>query len=324
MVVGKEGDTAVKKSSRADRGANASGLKSSPCDALAAFLPTLYLAMVAGSAVADVRLAVAAIPHAGESPAAARDRVVALVELLQGDVLFDSPRGLSFAVFALEESSLALYEQVAAQVPGGLAHTLQLVVCNTGTCATVPVPALVFIDPGDRNTVVAQVLAAGGAIEQEVIVGAPGSAMALVVSVPVGFLPTLESIPGNMGFELVAEPEGLPSAGSLLLGRNNPFRVVARWSSNGTTGNGLARRLSASAGSFSFFRPSNLELHLKILDGCGVNGHYWLFATGMTDRGVVLEIFDNRSPSDVPLFVHENPEGRVFRSMVELDALPCA
>ena len=34
---------------------------------------------------------------------------------------------------------------------------------------------------------------------------------------------------------------------------------------------------------FYFFSRDNIEVIVKVLDGCAINGHYWVFATGLTD-----------------------------------------
>lgn len=40
---------------------------------------------------------------------------------------------------------------------------------------------------------------------------------------------------------------------------------------------------------------ANLEALIKVLDGCGVHGHYWVFAGGVTNVGVITTVTDTRS-----------------------------
>lgn len=53
-----------------------------------------------------------------------------------------------------------------------------------------------------------------------------------------------------------------------------------------------ARALSAESGAFWFFRPDNLELMVKILDGSAINAHHWLFVSSLSDLDVELTVRD--------------------------------
>lgn len=69
--------------------------------------------------------------------------------------------------------------------------------------------------------------------------------------------------------------------GFLCLGR---FQVEVEWKDgDGRIGRGRSKRLTSRSGDFWFFEPSNIELVVKVLDGCSINGHYWVFAVGLTD-----------------------------------------
>jgi len=71
----------------------------------------------------------------------------------------------------------------------------------------------------------------------------------------------------------------VPSATALCLG-NGRFRVEAAWRDfRDRRGDGTPVPLDGreDTGSFWFFNEDNLELTVKVLDGCGVNGHHWVF-----------------------------------------------
>ena len=56
------------------------------------------------------------------------------------------------------------------------------------------------------------------------------------------------------------------------------IRVRVDWINQhdgGTEGVGRAVALTEETGAFWFFRPSNLEVMVKVLDGAGFNGHFW-------------------------------------------------
>ena len=64
------------------------------------------------------------------------------------------------------------------------------------------------------------------------------------------------------------------------------FRVSTRfWMPNGETRSASTRDvyLGDFGSLFHFFSPENPELLVKVLDGCGVNGHYWVFGSAATD-----------------------------------------
>lgn len=82
-----------------------------------------------------------------------------------------------------------------------------------------------------------------------------------------------------------------------------------------------ARLLSFESGAFSFFSSSNAELFVKILDGCAVNGSYWLFGTGLTDIGATLQIHDMQTGADRTI---NNPHGAQFLSRADVGAFRCS
>ncbi|HKD17601.1 MAG TPA: hypothetical protein VKG23_07000, partial [Thermoanaerobaculia bacterium] len=86
-------------------------------------------------------------------------------------------------------------------------------------------------------------------------------------------------------------PACVPDPETLCLGSR--FEVTAQWSkSDGTSGVGTAVSLTPDSGYFWFFDPSNVEVVTKVVSGCGVNGHYWVFASGLTNIAVTLTYSD--------------------------------
>lgn len=47
-----------------------------------------------------------------------------------------------------------------------------------------------------------------------------------------------------------------------------------------------------SSGLFYFFSPDNAEALVKVLEGCGVNGHWWVYAAAATDLDYTLNVHD--------------------------------
>jgi len=95
---------------------------------------------------------------------------------------------------------------------------------------------------------------------------------------------------GTFTFTRLDEP--LPPAAPLLL-HGGRFELRAVWADyQGEQGNGVPVALTSDSGYFWFFREDNVELVVKVLDGCGTNGYYWVFAGGLTDVEVELEVVD--------------------------------
>lgn len=74
---------------------------------------------------------------------------------------------------------------------------------------------------------------------------------------------------------------------------------------------------TADSGLFWFFRDSNWELQVKVLDGCGVNGHFWVFAAGSTNVEFTLTVTDLSTGLER---TYENPQGRVAVTVTDTTA----
>lgn len=103
-----------------------------------------------------------------------------------------------------------------------------------------------------------------------------------------------------------------PSPNRLCL--DNGFAVEAVWQKPDlTTGVAQAIQLDVvgvtKGGLFTFFNPVNPELFVKVLNGCPVNGHFWVFVSGLTNVGVTVIVTD--TVAGVTNFYH-NPLGRLM------------
>ncbi|HEV2845032.1 MAG TPA: vanadium-dependent haloperoxidase [Thermoanaerobaculia bacterium] len=98
------------------------------------------------------------------------------------------------------------------------------------------------------------------------------------------------------------------------------FKVQATWRSK--TNHGPAQVLSQTgdSGQFFFFDDDNLELVVKVLNGCGVNQQYWVFASGLTDVEVLLTVTDTETGHSRQYF---NPLGTTFAPVADASAFSC-
>lgn len=109
----------------------------------------------------------------------------------------------------------------------------------------------------------------------------------------------------------------VPDATSLCL-QDARFRVRAEWEDQrGQSGEARAQALTPDTGYFWFFSPSNVELTVKVLDGCGIADHYWVFAAGMTNVGVRMTVEDTETGE---VRVYENRLGDPFQPVLDTSA----
>ncbi len=100
------------------------------------------------------------------------------------------------------------------------------------------------------------------------------------------------------------------------------FEVTATWTIPGVaSGPGRPANLSRDTGTFWFFDPANLELTVKVLDGCGVNGHYWAFVSGLTDLPVTVTVRDTHTGQGARTYT--NPAGTPFKTQLDTAAFSC-
>ena len=99
------------------------------------------------------------------------------------------------------------------------------------------------------------------------------------------------------------------------------FRVRVRYATGqDESGYGAGVLLTEDTGYFTFFNPSNIEIVAKVLDGCGRNGKYWLYATGLTDLEVELEVAD---PVTQARHVLVSPPREAFQPIADTNAFDC-
>lgn len=96
------------------------------------------------------------------------------------------------------------------------------------------------------------------------------------------------------------------------------FQVEVEWDAGGgNAGRGIAEQLTAESGDFWFFEPNNVEMVIKVLDGCALNGRYWVFVAGLTDVEVTTTVRDLRTGDER---IWMNPRGTLFRPIADTSA----
>jgi len=99
------------------------------------------------------------------------------------------------------------------------------------------------------------------------------------------------------------------------------FRVKMGWATRqGLTGPGFTKPLTGDTGYAFFFSESNVEVLLKVLDGCGINGHFWVFAAGLTNVRTDITVADSQTGA---IRIYHNPLDQVFQPIQDTSALAC-
>ncbi len=121
----------------------------------------------------------------------------------------------------------------------------------------------------------------------------------------------------QLGWKPAASTTCTPADTRLCL-NGSRFQVEVEWTlANGTNGAGHAVSMTPDTGYFWFFNSANVEAVIKVLDGCGVNNRYWVFAGGLTDVRAQITVTDLQKGVSK---VYTNPQGTAFRPIQDTGA----
>jgi|GEM_PF-975624 len=135
----------------------------------------------------------------------------------------------------------------------------------------------------------------------------------------------------DAGIAFLASHSGVPSgdctpSDTVLCLLDGRYRVAVEWErSPGDTGpgrvvDGFSGAGGDTSGLFWFFRPTNWELMVKVLDGCGVNGHRWVFSAATTNLAYTLRVTDTETLEE---WRHDNLAGEPAPAVTATDAFLC-
>ena len=96
------------------------------------------------------------------------------------------------------------------------------------------------------------------------------------------------------------------------------FSVTAAWEKpDGSSGNGHGVGLTGDSGYFWFFDSANIEVVIKVLNGCAINSNYWVFAAGLTNVAVHLRVVDSETGAE---YIQDNAQGVAFAPIQDTKA----
>lgn len=106
----------------------------------------------------------------------------------------------------------------------------------------------------------------------------------------------------------------------LHVGNSNRFevRVTGKdFSNQPFFGKVVQGHQSLDAGLFYFFSAENWELMIKVLDACGINNHFWVFAAATTNVEYTIKVTDKVTGVEK---TYRNPLGMAASAITDIEA----
>lgn len=100
------------------------------------------------------------------------------------------------------------------------------------------------------------------------------------------------------------------------------FQIEIDWRiPDGAVGQGQAVPIASApdSGLFYFFSPSNLEMLIKVLNGCALNDHYWVFFAATTNVQLTTTVTDTQTGR---VKVYFNPLNNAAAPVQDTNAFP--
>ena len=119
-----------------------------------------------------------------------------------------------------------------------------------------------------------------------------------------------------------AEPEGTceADAATLCLQDSRYAVTVDWWTAGGDSGAATVVHSGTNdSGLFVFFNPENWEVLIKVLDGCSLNGHVWVFGASTTNLGYSIVVTDTVTGA---VKEYRNEPGRPASAITDVVAFP--
>jgi len=122
-------------------------------------------------------------------------------------------------------------------------------------------------------------------------------------------------------FEVGSGPPPCVASATRLCLESNRFQVDVTWTApQGGSGPGQAVPLTDDTGYFWFFSNTNVEMVLKVLNGCGLNQKFWVFAGGLTNVAVDITVTDTMTGA---VRTYHNPQNTAFQPLQDTSAFAC-
>jgi hypothetical protein len=111
----------------------------------------------------------------------------------------------------------------------------------------------------------------------------------------------------------------VPDSETLCL-QDGRFQITGTWGDfDGNSGPFQVLPSSDQTGLIYFFDPTNIEILVKVINGCPLNGHYWLFFAATTNLEFTIEVTDLETGMTE---TYENPLGVSPLAVTDTTAFP--
>jgi PKD repeat protein len=135
-------------------------------------------------------------------------------------------------------------------------------------------------------------------------------------------------VPGAMSTLAVFDGPTLPNATNLCADpnyvclANNRFAVKIDWKTTDGKSSGTSTpiKYTPDSGLFWFFGPDNIEVLLKVLNGCALNNRFWVFAAATTDVEYTIVVTDTQTGKSKTYF---HAGGTPAPAITDTDAMSC-
>jgi hypothetical protein len=132
--------------------------------------------------------------------------------------------------------------------------------------------------------------------------------------------PSPDLRPSTLDLRPTSEAAACVTNAATLCLNDGRFKVQAQWTTKeGATGAAQAVALTGDTGYFWFFTSNNVEMVVKVVNGCGFNSSYWTFAGGLTDVNVVMAVTDTLTGATK---TYINPQTTAFLPIQDTAAFP--
>jgi hypothetical protein len=89
---------------------------------------------------------------------------------------------------------------------------------------------------------------------------------------------------------------------------------------DGSSGTGTRGGNAGVGNWYWYFDPTNPELFVAVVNGCGVNGHFWVKMFGGTNVQTTVLVKDLTTGREV---TYGNPADTLFRTVIDTGTFPC-
>ncbi len=119
-------------------------------------------------------------------------------------------------------------------------------------------------------------------------------------------------------FQVGGAPPGCTAGATDLCLQGSRFEVSVSWATaQGASGQGQAVPLTTDTGYFWFFSSANVEMVIKVLNGCALNESFWVFAGGLTNVQVDIAVTDTKTGT---VKHYTNVQGAAFKPIQDTSA----